>query len=121
MRCAIRKVHCLKGALLITNAYMNAALILLALVFSPFSLAQETQVLIEPIVVLGSDLEKTSTPLVSAPGSFVETDSASLRARVPRSLRSSLGSEPNILFNGAPRPNTEQPQIRASIPSAFSF
>ena len=84
------------------------------LLFSlPLFAAESTGVLqLAPIVILGSDLDKTSTPLVSAPGNYAEQDAKSIRDRAPRSLRSALGEEPNVSFVGNPRPHTELPQIR---------
>lgn len=110
-QCANGEVNCFEASSLITKELMALNLAIVFLLTS-FSLAEDSKTLLEPIVVLGSDLEKTSTPLVSAPGSFVETDGTTLRGRAPRSLQTALGVEPNVSFNGSPRPNTEQPQIR---------
>lgn len=63
-------------------------------------------------VVVRSDIEKSSAPLVNAPGNFVERDAESIQEKTPDSLKAAIGAEPNILMVGSPRATAELPQIR---------
>jgi hemoglobin/transferrin/lactoferrin receptor protein len=78
----------------------------------PLSISFASEEQLAPIVAQGSDLGKSQRPLVEAPGSFVERDGDSIRKKIPRSLRQALSDEANVNFTGAPRGNTELPQIR---------
>ncbi|MGZ3713392.1 MAG: TonB-dependent receptor plug domain-containing protein, partial [Bdellovibrionota bacterium] len=63
-------------------------------------------------VVISSDIDKSSQPLVTAPGNYLEKGSASIHERIPHSIKAAIGAEPNINIVGSPRSTAELPQIR---------
>ncbi len=63
-------------------------------------------------VVIRSDIDKSSQPLVTAPGNYVEKDAESIQQKVPDSLKAAIGLEPNVQVVGSPRATAELPQIR---------
>lgn len=91
------------------------------LMLASFSFAQDNAVstasaaaLTEKLdgVTVTSELDKQNSPLIMAPGSFLQRDGESIRAQVPRDFESALGHEPNVDFTGGPRASAELPQIR---------
>ncbi len=73
--------------------------------------AADDAISLDPIYV-ESEIEKSGTPLVSAPGNFSVRDQEEVRKQVPNNLESALGNEPNLVFLGGPRAQTKLPQIR---------
>lgn len=63
-------------------------------------------------VVVRSDIDKSSQPLVTAPGNYLEKDARSIQEKVPDSLKAAIGLEPNVQVVGSPRATAELPQIR---------
>lgn len=63
-------------------------------------------------IVVSSDIDKSSTPLVVATGNFVERDTTAIKEKSPESLKAAMGAEANVQFIGSPRSTAELPQIR---------
>lgn len=63
-------------------------------------------------VVVSSDIDKSSVPLVEAPGNYTERGRDQIHEKIPVSFKEALGAEPNVQFVGSPRSTVERPQIR---------
>lgn len=63
-------------------------------------------------VEVNSRISKQSQPLILAPGNFTVKDQSQMQERVSPDLNQLLQFEPNIDFNGGPRPHAELPRIR---------